>query len=132
MPLFILSALLADANVSPISGVIAGLAFLNTLGIFGLIFHTGWYVGDTNRWRDGVETRLTNLESSITAVHSQEIMQAETKTILEGMSKAISEMKDEIKLVRKRSHDLSNTMARLVLSGSATLAPPIVPEDNKG
>ena len=130
MPLFFLSAVLADASVTPISAIIAGFAFLNTLGIFGLIFHTGWYIGDTNRWRTGVETRLSSLESSMTVVHSQEILQAETKTILEGMSKAMSEMKDEIKLVRKRSHDLSNTMARLVLSGNATLGQPIVPEDN--
>ena len=126
---FCLFLLLAESGVTPINAIIAGLAFLNTLGIFGLIYHAGLYVGDYNRWRQEAEKRLSTLNEAITAIHDQEIIQTETKTVLVGVKTTMDEMKSEIKLVRKRSHDLSNIIARLVLSGSATLAPPVLPED---
>lgn len=123
MPLSVLFTILLSAtDATPLSVIIAGLAFLNTLGIFGLIFHVGQYVGKNDiKWIE-TEKRLQALDATLSTLHAQEISQIRTDAILTGLRTVIeTEMKVEIQLLRKRSHELANIMLRFTLGDKQSL-----------
>lgn len=109
----------SDAGVTPVSAIIAGLAFLNTLGIFGLIYHVGQYVGrNDQRWTEA-EKRLSVLDAAMTVIHAQEITQAKLDAAIMGLKTIVEdsrrETKEEIQLLRRRSHELANVIQQVVL-----------------
>lgn len=126
---YLLFGLLVESGATQLNAVIAGLAFLNTLGIFGLIYHVGRFVGDNSRrWLDA-EKRLLDLDVALKAVHTQEVIQTKNDAVMASIKTTLeefkTEMRAEVKLLRRRSHDLANLISRLVLEGGASLSPVI-------
>ena len=113
---------------NPINVIIAGLAFLNTLGIFGLIYHVGSFVGTNNqRWMD-TDKKLAALDTALSAIRDQAVLQVKSEVVLSQLKTVIeTEMKAEIQLLRKRSHEMANMMLRIALGER-----PQLPEDLKG
>lgn len=116
LPLLWSYIFLAAQEATSLNVVIAGLAFLNTLGIFGLIYHVGQYVGKNDQqWRTA-EKRLAELDTALALIRSQELNQVKTEVALSALKTIIeTEMKSEIQLLRHRSHELANIMLRLTL-----------------
>ena len=134
----LLFAFFVESNTTPINAIIAGLAFLNTLGIFGLIFHVGQYIGKNDqRWND-TEKRLSMLDSTMATIHSQEIMQAKLDLIVAGLKTTVDEsrleMKTEIQSLRRRSHELANIIQQVILKSKTQLPSQIELDEteNKG
>lgn len=91
-------AFLLDASLTPATAVIAGLAFLSNLGIFGALFRAGQFVGDMNRrWTDN-DVRVATAEAMILRLQR------------------------DIKTLDSRAGLNADSIARLVLKGDAALA----------
>jgi hypothetical protein len=139
MPLFhSLFMFLVESEVTSLNAVIAGLAFLNTLGIFGLIFHVGQYIGKNDqRWSEA-EKRLAALDSAMTVIHNQEIMQAKLDLVVTGLKTTVEESKTEVRaeiqILRKRSHELASVIQQVLLKSKVQLQSQIELDEteNKG
>lgn len=127
---YIAIALAETGTTTPLNMVIAGLAFLNTLGIFGLIYHVGTYVGRNDQRWEATEKRLSTLDSHLSMLQSQEVTQAKIETMVASLKAAFEEsrveVRNEIQLLRRRSHDLSNALQRIAFEQGR--APLVLPE----
>lgn len=121
-PLSLILVASSDAGVSPISAIIAALAFLNTLGIFGLIYHVGRYVGKNDAQWEAANKEMGVLRQSIAIIHNQEIMQAKTDAVISALKSTVDDMRSEMKAevlgLRRRYHDIGNTLQRITLHGT--------------
>jgi hypothetical protein len=118
-------------SVTPMSAVIAALTFLNGLGIFGAIFYFGKYVGSNDtKWTEA-DKKLANLDGVIILINNQNVNAAKTEAALSSFKEDLAGLKEDLMRARKRSHDLSNIMTRLILEGGAKLGPGLPGSETK-
>lgn len=102
-----------------VTAIFGGVLGLNTLGIFGLLFHVGEYKGKLEQWCKGTDEKIAKNETAIATIHDQDIRNVKIDAALTAMGSSSVQQDKVIRQLRRRTHDLRNVLqhAKLIMPG---------------
>lgn len=101
-----------DAATITLSSIIAFTTLLNSIGVFGLLFKIGKYIGTTDARLQSLETKATGntaeakATSDVLMKHGESLARLETE---------VSSMVQDVRVVKARQHDLANIIMRVTM-----------------
>ena len=105
-------AAMQSTDALTVGSIVAVLLFLNSLGIFALLFKVGKYIGETDR-------RMLTFEDTFRRVETSESKNTDTlRTHGESLIKIetdLTNVKSDVRLVRDRQHQLANVLSQVTL-----------------
>jgi len=117
----LLSTLLVGQTEITLGAIIAVLVLLNTLGIFGLIWHAGSYVGSNDQWKKQAESRWSTYDGLEQTIRSMEKLQVKMDLVVTSLQTSVNTSQTEMQMLRKRMHDLTGLIHRTVLEKSISI-----------